>query len=130
MLQLSQQERKTHLPAIRFCKFQGEEFKTSEISERYNVDLHIISKYGHSYANELAISLLDEDVSDDLAYFEWNRTVTTFRYPLQNSKKSREIRAKVTLVIEYLVRNKCEVTHSDITNLINLGLSVSKRDGQ
>ncbi|HBJ6092522.1 TPA: site-specific integrase, partial [Escherichia coli] len=128
VLQLSQQERKKHIYRLYdFCKFQGEEFKTSEISERYNVDLHIISKYGHSYANELAISLLDEDVSDDLAYFEWNRTVTTFRYPLQNSKKSREIRAKkVTLVIEYLVRNKCEVTHSDITNLINLDYRLVK----
>ncbi|WP_059229344.1 hypothetical protein [Escherichia albertii] len=83
ILRLPQDERKNVIYKLyEFYKMQAEPFKTSEISDQFGIDLHIISRYGRCYVNELADLLLDEDVSDDLAYFEWNRTVTTFKYSL------------------------------------------------
>ena len=67
-----------------------------------------------TFLSELADLLLDEDVSDDLSYFEWNRTVTTFKYSLQNTARSKEIgEKKVVLAIDYLSRNNREVTYSE-----------------
>lgn len=107
---------------------QAEPFKTSEISEQFGIDLHIISRYGRSYVSELADLLLDEDVSDDLAYFEWNRTVTTFKYSLQNTARSKEIgEKKVVLAIDYLSRNNREVTYSEITTIVCLDHKLVKR---
>lgn len=125
---LSADERKTLIYRLYdFCKLQGEPFKTTELSERYNINLHIISRHGSCYINELASLLNDEDVSGDLAYFEWNRIVTTFKHSLQNSTGTKELREKkVTLAIEYLNRNKREVTYSDITSLVCLDYRVVK----
>ncbi|WP_455820084.1 tyrosine-type recombinase/integrase [Pseudomonas cerasi] len=102
-----------------FCKSQGESFKTTEIAARYNIDLHIISKYGSQYIKELANQLIDEDISCDLDFFEWNRTVTIFRYSLQNTTRTKELsEKKIILGIEHLSRNKREVTLVDISNLV------------
>ncbi|WP_224223566.1 hypothetical protein [Escherichia coli] len=112
-----------------FIKAQAEPFKTSEITDQFGIDLHIISRYGRCYtlANWL-ICLLTEDVSDDLAYFEWNRTVTTFKYSLQNTARAKEIgEKKVALAIDYLSRNQREVTYSEITTIVWLDHRLVKR---
>lgn len=111
-----------------FYKAQAEPFKTSEISDQFGIDLHIISRYGRCYISKLADLLLDEDVSDDLAYFEWNRTVTTFKYSLQNTARAKEIgEKKVALAIDYLSRNQREVTYSEITTIVCLDHRLVKR---
>jgi len=122
ILRLSAEERKRVIYQLYdHCQFQGEPFKTSELADRYNIDLHIISQHGRHYINALAGRLIDEDVSCDLAYFEWHRTVTTFRYSLQNSARAKELSTKkVTLAIEHLNRNKREVTLTDISRLVCL----------
>ncbi|MBU3895398.1 site-specific integrase [Serratia rubidaea] len=122
VLHLSNDERKSLIYRLYdLCKLQGEPFKTDELAERYNINIHIISRHGSNYINTLAGTLIDEDISNDLAYFEWNRTVSTFRYSLQNTARVKEIsRKKVTLAIEYLSRNKREVTYSEITSLVCL----------
>ncbi|EFH3883258.1 site-specific integrase, partial [Escherichia coli] len=126
---LSQDERKKVIYKLYdFYKIQAEPFKTSEISDKFGIDLHIISRYGRCYVSELADLLLDEDVSDDLSYFEWNRTVTTFKYSLQNTARSKEIgEKKVVLAIDYLSRNNREVTYSEITAIVCLDHRLVKR---
>ncbi|MCC3735372.1 site-specific integrase [Rouxiella badensis] len=111
-----------------FYKTLAEPFKTFEVSDRSGIDLHIISRYGCCYVRELADLLLDEDISDDLAYFEWNRTVTIFKHSLQNTVRAKEIsEKKVALAIEFLSRNKREVTYSEITTLVCLDHRLVKR---
>lgn len=122
MVRLPPDERKKIIYRLYdLCKQQAESFKTFELAERYNIDLHFISQYGRCYINELADILINEHITDDLAYFEWNRTVTTFRYSLQNTAKNKELsEKKVILAIEYLARNEREVSHSEITSLVSL----------
>jgi hypothetical protein len=63
-----------------------------------------------------------------LAYFEWNRTVTTFKYSLQNTARAKEIgEKKVALAIDYLSRNQREVTYSEITTIVCLDHRLVKR---
>ncbi|ELM7954324.1 site-specific integrase, partial [Escherichia coli] len=122
ILCLPQDERKKVIYQLYdFYKMQAEPFKTSEMSVQSGIDLHIISRYGRCYVSELADLLLGEDVSDDLAYFEWNRTVTTFKHSLQNTARAKEIgEKKVALAIDYLSRNNREVTYSEITTIVCL----------
>lgn len=129
ILCLPQDERKKVIYKLYdFYKMQAEPFKTSEMSVQSGIDLHIISRYGRCYVRELADLLLGEDVSDDLAYFEWNRTVTTFKYSLQNTARAKEIgEKKVALAIDYLSRNNREVTYSEITTIVCLDHRLVKR---
>jgi hypothetical protein len=125
---LSEVERKLLIYRLYdFCKLKGESFKTTELSERYNISIRTISRYGSCYIKELVRRLVDEDVSGDLAYFEWNKIVTTFKNSLQNSVGVKELnKKKVTLAIEHLNRNKREITYLDIISLVCLDYRIVK----
>ena len=127
--QLSGKERQTLIYNLYDCyKLQGEAFKTTELARRYNINIHIVSKYGSEYIKELACRLIEEEVTCDLAYFEWNKIISTFRHSLQNSVRAKELsERKVILAIEHLIRNKREVTLTDISSLINLDHRVVKK---